>query len=146
MANDIDLELQDLADEFEFLGDWEERYRHLIDLGRRLAPLEDAERDEGHKVRGCASQVWLVTEPAPAAGLRLRGDSDSDLVRGLIAVLVRLFSERPAKDILTFDVKAAFAQLGFESAISTQRSNGFFAMVQRIRTDAEKIAAAEARS
>lgn len=139
MANDIDLALLDLADEFELLGDWEERYRHLIDLGRRLAPLAELERDEAHKVRGCASQVWLVTEPGPAASLSLRGDSDSDLVRGLIAVLVRLFSARPAEDILAFDVKAAFAQLGFDSAISTQRSNGFFAMVQRIRTDAETV-------
>jgi cysteine desulfuration protein SufE len=142
MTTSIDLELEQLADEFELLGDWEERYRHLIDLGRGLDPLQDAERGDANKVRGCASQVWLVTEPLADHEIRLRGDSDSSLVRGLIAVLIRLYSQRKASEILSFDVKAAFERLGFSSAISAQRSNGFFAMVQRVRRDAEAVGAA----
>ncbi len=141
MASPIDDDLTDLADEFELLGDWEERYRHLIDLGRKLAPLTEAERSDANKVRGCASQVWLVTEPQAERVLTFRGDSDSDLVRGLIAVLIRLYSERAAADILAFDVKGAFEQLGFAEAISSQRSNGFFSMVQRVHRDAEAMGA-----
>jgi cysteine desulfuration protein SufE len=141
MPSSIDPDLDDLADEFELLGDWEERYRHLIYLGRSLQPLTDVERGEANKVRGCASQVWLVTEPQPGRVLSFRGDSDSDLVRGLIAVLIRLYSGRAAGDILAFDVKGAFERLGFSAAISSQRSNGFFSMVQRVRRDAEAIGA-----
>jgi cysteine desulfuration protein SufE len=144
MASLIDQELQDLADEFDLIGDPNdpERYRHLMDLGRRLEPLNDTERTDANKVRGCASQVWLVTEPQMDRLIRFRGDSDSDIVRGLIAVLIRLYSGRAASDILDFDIKAAFARLGFDGAISAQRSNGFFSMVQRVRRDAEAIAAA----
>jgi cysteine desulfuration protein SufE len=136
----IATELDTLADEFDMLGDPmdPERYRHLMDLGRQLEPLSDAERSEANKVRGCASQVWLVTEPRDGV-LHFRGDSDSDIVRGLVAVLVRLFSGRPPQAILAFDIRAAFARLGFESAISAQRSNGFFSMVQRLRRDAEAM-------
>ena len=141
MSSPIDFDLDELADEFELLGDWEERYRHLIYLGRGLEPLTDAERGETNKVRGCASQVWLVTQPQPGQVLDFRGDSDSDLVRGLIAVLIRLYSGRAAADILAFDVKGAFDRLGFSAAISSQRSNGFFSMVQRVQRDAEAIEA-----
>jgi cysteine desulfuration protein SufE len=140
-ASPINAALADLADDFDLLDDWEERYRHLIDLGRHLDPLTDAERGEGNKVRGCASQVWLVTEPQAGHTLTFRGDSDSDLVRGLIAVLIRLYSGRAASDILAFDIKQAFDTLGFSEAISSQRSNGFFSMVQRVRRDAEALAA-----
>jgi cysteine desulfuration protein SufE len=139
MTTSIDAELSDLALEFDLLGDWEERYRHLIDLGRSLDPLTDAERAEANKVRGCASQVWLVTRPEAPRGLNVRGDSDSALVRGLIAVLIRLYSDRPTQEILAFDIKAAFDTLGFSGAITAQRSNGFFSMVQRVRRDAEAV-------
>jgi cysteine desulfuration protein SufE len=144
MPSSIDHDLQDLADEFDLIGDPNdpERYRHLMDLGRRLAPLVDAERVDANKVRGCASQVWLITEPQPDRTLRFRGDSDSDIVRGLVAILVRLYSQRTAAEILAFDIKAAFERLGFAGAISTQRSNGFFSMVQRVRRDAEAVAGA----
>ena len=140
MTDTITHELEALADEFDLLGDPTdpERYRHLMDLGRHLAPLGDAERSDVNKVRGCASQVWLVSEPKDGR-LWFRGDSDSDIVRGLVAVLVRLFSGRPPADVLDFDIKGAFARLGFENAISTQRSNGFFSMVQRLRRDAEAM-------
>lgn len=131
----IDAELAELADEFDLLGDWEERYRHVIDLGRALEPLDEAEHSEANKVRGCASQVWLVTE-REGDRLRFRGDSDAHIVRGLIAILLRLYSGRAPSDILAFDAKAAFGRLGLANALSTQRSNGLFSMVERVRRDA----------
>jgi cysteine desulfuration protein SufE len=133
----IDETLDDLAAEFELLGDWEERYRYVIELGRELAPLSEAERSEANKVRGCASQVWLVTEPTPDGGLAFRGDSDAHIVRGLIAILLRLYSGRRRQDILAFDAKSAFEKLGLAGALSAQRSNGLASMVARIRRDAE---------
>jgi len=126
----------ELAEEFEVLGDWEERYRYVIELGRDLAPLAEAERSEDNKVRGCASQVWLVSEPYLQGRLRFRGDSDAHIVRGLIAILLRLFSDRPAAEILAFDAPAAFAKLGLTGALSQQRANGLASMVARIRREA----------
>lgn len=133
--------LDDLAAEFDLLGDWEERYRYVIELGRELEPLGDAERSDANKVRGCASQVWLVTEPQADGTIRFRGDSDAHIVRGLIAILLRLFSGRAPGDIVTFDIKAAFDTLGLSGALSSQRSNGLAAMATRIRRDAEALAA-----
>ncbi|NBB16604.1 cysteine desulfuration protein SufE [Caulobacter sp. SLTY] len=135
MTSPIDADLDALAEDFELLGDWEERYRHVIDLGRALAPLSEAEHSEENKVRGCASQVWLVTEKEGGL-LRFRGDSDAHIVRGLIAILMKLYSGRTPDQILAFDSKAAFARLGLDGALSTQRSNGLASMVQRIRRDA----------
>ena len=132
----IDAELEDLAAEFELLGDWEERYRHVIDLGKGLAPLTDVERSDANKVRGCASQVWLVTERGPDGRLAFRGDSDAHIVRGLIAILLKLYSGRTPTEILGFDAPAAFTSLGLAGALSTQRSNGLYSMVERIRRDA----------
>ena len=129
--------LDDLAAEFELLGDWEERYRHVIDLGRELEPLTDAEHSEANKVRGCASQVWLITRQEPDGRLVFRGDSDAHIVRGLIAILLRLYSGRAPGAILDFDAKAALTELGLASALSAQRANGLGAMIQRIRRDAE---------
>lgn len=134
---DIETDLAELQGEFELLGDWEERYRYVIDLGGELAPLSEAEHSEANKVRGCASQVWLVTEPQADGSLRFRGDSDAHIVRGLIAVLLRLYSGKSAAQIRAFDAKAAFAALGLSGALSAQRSNGLASMVQRIRHDAE---------
>jgi cysteine desulfuration protein SufE len=136
----IDDIFEELSAEFDVLGDWEERYRYVIELGRELAPLSDAERSDANKVRGCASQVWLVTEHQ-GDRLAYRGDSDAHIVRGLIAVLLRLYSGRSADEILAFDAKAAFDQLGLSGALSAQRSNGLASMVARIRRDAEYAAA-----
>jgi cysteine desulfuration protein SufE len=133
--------LEELAAEFELLGDWEERYRHVIDLGRELEPLRPEERTEANKVPGCASQVWLVTRPREGR-VDFRGDSDAHIVRGLIAVLLRLYSGRAPAEILGFDAKAALSELGLASALSAQRSNGLGAMIQRIRRDAEALSAA----
>ena len=138
----IDAAFAELKDEFEVLGDWEERYRYVIELGRELAPLSDAERSDPNKVRGCASQVWLVTEPQADGGLAFRGDSDAHIVRGLIAILLRLYSGRPPAEILVFDAKQAFEDLGLTGALSSQRSNGLASMVARIRRDAEMAQAA----
>jgi len=108
----------------------------VIDLGRELAPLDASERTEANKVRGCASQVWLVTEIGEGGELKFRGDSDAHIVRGLIAILLRLYSGRTPTEILAFDAKAAFEKLGLTGALSAQRSNGLFSMVERIRRDA----------
>ena len=139
---DIDAELAELAAEFDVLGDWEERYRYVIDLGKDLAPLTDAERSDANKVRGCASQVWLETTIARDDGdpaiLTFRGDSDAHIVRGLIAIVLRLFSGRRPAEILDFDAPGAFETLGLKGALSQQRSNGLASMVARIRADAER--------
>jgi cysteine desulfuration protein SufE len=135
---------EELKDEFDILGDWEERYRHVIDLGRGLEPLSDEERTDANKVRGCASQVWLVRALGADGRLRFRGDSDAHIVRGLIAILFRLFSGRTPDEILNLDARAAFDRLGLIGALSAQRSNGLFAMVERIRRDAETAKAAPA--
>jgi cysteine desulfuration protein SufE len=128
--------LAELADELDFLDDWEERYRYIIELGKTLEPLSDEERNERNKVRGCASQVWLVTEPAPDDRLRFRGDSDAHIVRGLVAVLLRLYSGHSRAEIADFDAKAAVGRLGLSEALSSQRANGLAAMVERIRREA----------
>jgi len=136
----IDAELAELSAEFEVLGDWEERYRYVIDLGKDLTPLTDDDRSEANKVRGCASQVWLVSEPQSDGTLRFRGDSDAHIVRGLIAIVLRLFCGRRPQEILAFDAEAAFATLGLKGALSQQRSNGLASMVARIRADAKRAA------
>ena len=140
MADSIDTALEDLAAEFEMLGDWEERYRYVIDLGKDLTPLSDDERSEANKVRGCASQVWLVTEPQADGTVIFRGDSDAHIVRGLVAIVLRLFSGRRAADIAGYDIKAAFDRLGLSEALSTQRANGLASMAARVSRDAAALA------
>ena len=142
MTHSILQELDELAAEFDMLGDWEERYRYVIDLGRSLAPLSEAERCDANKVRGCASQVWLARQAGAGGHLDFRGDSDAHIVRGLIAILLRFYSGRTADEILAFDAGAAFERLGLSGALSAQRSNGLKSMVARIRRDAEAERAA----
>jgi cysteine desulfuration protein SufE len=144
MSRTIIEELDALAEEFDAFGDdWEERYRYVIDLGRELDDLTETERSEANKVRGCASQVWLVTSRGADGTLVFRGDSDAHIVRGLIAIVISLYSGRAPDEILGFDFRAAFERLGLKGALSTQRSNGLFSMIERIRRDAaaEKAAA-----
>jgi cysteine desulfuration protein SufE len=128
--------LDELSEEFALLDDWEDRYRYIIDLGRTLEPLSEAEHTDQNKVRGCASQVWLVTESGPGGVLHFRGDSDAHIVRGLIAILLRLFSDRAPDAILNVDARKAYERLGLSGALTAQRSNGLFSMVERIRRDA----------
>lgn len=129
-----DSRLEELAETFDFLDDWESRYRHVIDLGRLLPPLEESERVVASKIRGCASQVWLVSQIDAATGhVVFRGQSDASIVQGLLAVLLELYSGRPATEILALDPNAAMARLGFMEALTPQRSNGLAAMATRIQ-------------
>ena len=129
------MSLETLRADFDLFDDWEDRYKYIIELGNVLKPLSAAEHCDDNKVPGCVSQVWLVTEKQ-ADMLSFRGDSDAHIVRGLIAILLDLYSDRSPADILAFDARAAFEQLGLGEHLTPQRSNGFYAMVQRIRNDA----------
>ncbi|WP_084395600.1 SufE family protein [Henriciella aquimarina] len=124
----------DIAAEFDFLDDWETRYAHIIDLGKQNPTLEPDERSEETRVRGCASQVWMVLEEEPDDRLKIRAESDAMIVSGLIALLIRLFSEAPKQEILDFDAPAFLEQIGVTGALSAQRSNGLNAMLERIRS------------
>lgn len=138
------MELDELAETFEFLGDWEERYRYLIELGRKLPPMPEADHTEENKVRGCMSQVWLThrVNPGPPLTLQFQGDSDAHIVKGLIAVLLGLTSGKTPRQILDTDIASAFGRLGLESNISMNRRNGFYAMVERIKAMAAQAEAA----
>ncbi len=141
------MQIDELIDNFSFLDDWEDRYRYLIELGRGLPPLDDAERTPQTKVRGCASQVWLISHAqggGPDAVLTFRGDSDAHIVRGLIAVLFALYSGKKAGDILDIDERSVLAKLGLTDHLTPQRSNGLASMVARIKSDALAASAAEA--
>ena len=128
------LTVQDLYDTFEALDDWMERYKYLIDLGRQLAPLSDAERTEDNRVQGCISQVWLVADPAAESGvLTFRADSDAHLVKGLIAVALTLFNGKTPQDILATDPGDVYGRLGLDQHLSVNRRNGFVSMMQRIK-------------
>lgn len=129
------MDIDELADTFELLGDWEERYRYLIELGRKLPPMPESEHDDAHKVRGCMSQVWLAhtRQDGPPLRLEFRGDSDAHIVKGLIALLLGLTSGRTPREILDIDLAAAFTRLGLEQHISMNRRNGFYSMVERIK-------------
>lgn len=129
---DIQAELDQLIEEFDLLGDWESRIEYVIDLGKELAPLSDAEKTEGSKVPGCAAQVWLVGGVRDGR-LTFRADSDSALSKGNIALLLRLYSGRTPAEILAFDARAALDRLGLPQALTRQRANGLNAMVGRIR-------------
>ena len=131
----IDAELAALGEDFELLGDWEERIAYLIELGRGLDPLPDEERTDANKVRGCASQVWLVSRFEDGK-LHFRGESDALIPKGLIAVALRLSDGRPPAEILAFDAKAGLERLGLSGALPQQRANGLASMVARIRQEA----------
>ena len=137
------MQIAEIIDNFSVLDDWEDRYRYLIDLGRELEPLTDGEHAPAYKVRGCASQVWLITETegqGAEAVLKFRGDSDALIVRGLIAVLFALYSGKTAGEIVATDEKAVFVQLGLNGHLTAQRSNGLASMVARIKADANATA------
>lgn len=138
----VDEAIQELVDEFALLPDWEERISHVIELARSLEPLDESERAETNRVRGCASQVWLVSERRAEAPEKLyfRGESDAHLVRGEIAMLMRVFSGRTPAEILGVNPQALFERLGLKEALTTQRSNGLFAMIKRIQDEARAAA------
>ncbi|TDT92755.1 cysteine desulfuration protein SufE [Azorhizobium sp. AG788] len=129
--------LEDIFENFALLDDWDDRYRYVIELGRALPQLPDADRCDTNKVQGCVSQVWLATLVSPGPVLSFRGDSDAQIVRGLVAILFAMFSGRTARDILDADPVAVFERLGLKEHLTPQRSNGFRSMVARIRHDAQ---------
>jgi cysteine desulfuration protein SufE len=132
--------IDEIVENFTLLEEWDDRYRYVIELGRTLAPLPDADHTEANKVQGCASQVWLVTHVKPdgAAGptLTFEGDSDAHIVRGLVAILFALYSGKRAKEILATDAIALFDRIGLRENLTPQRSNGLRSMVERIRAKA----------
>jgi cysteine desulfuration protein SufE len=140
LCEDCLADFETIRDDFASLDDWEDRYRYVIELGHTLEPLGETGHNESNKVRGCVSQVWLEREARTSADgqliLHYRGDSDSHLVRGLIAISIALFSDRAPKQILAFDALGAFRTLGLEQHLTPQRSNGVRAMIERMRADA----------
>jgi len=135
-----------IISDFDLIDDWEERYRYVIELGRELPPMAEADHNEQTKVRGCASQVWLRSDvehnDAGEAVLRFSGDSDAHIVRGLVYITLAIFSGRTAHEILDIDTQSIFSQLGLTEHLTPQRSNGVRAMVERIRNDARQALAA----
>jgi cysteine desulfuration protein SufE len=134
---------EDIADTFEFLDDWEDRYRHVIELGKAMPPLEEAFRVPATKVEGCASQVWILPDidgTGPGATFRFRGESDAMIVRGLVAVLAALYNGLTVAEVLKVDEAAELGRLGLDAHLSAQRSNGLRAMVGRIRKLAAETA------
>jgi cysteine desulfuration protein SufE len=138
--------IDEIRDNFALLDDWDDRYRYVIELGRTLDPMPDAEHSAANKVQGCASQVWLSRQLRRSDGdepvLSYLGDSDAHIVRGLIAILLTLYSGRTPQEILATDATAVFDELGFREHLTPQRSNGLRSMVERIRTDARETLAA----
>ncbi len=139
--------IEEIVENFSLLDEWDDRYRYVIELGRGLIPLDESDRTEANKVRGCTSQVWLATvvdhdDRGPI--LTFSGDSDAHIVRGLVAILLALFSGRRTEEILSLDAIALFGRLGLREHLTPQRSNGFRSMVDRIRADAGAALAARA--
>jgi cysteine desulfuration protein SufE len=139
--------IEEIIDEFGLLDDWEDKYRFLIDLGRLLQPMSESGHREANKVRGCASQVWLEVQVdrSRCAGvpvLTFRADSDAHIVKGLIAILLAIYSGHTAPEILATDALATFRRLGLSEHLTPQRSNGVRAMVERIKSEARAAHAA----
>ena len=137
--------IDEIRENFELLDDWDDRYRYVIELGRTLEPMPEAEHSAANKVQGCASQVWLSRTIAHnetgEALLKYLGDSDAHIVRGLIAILLTLYSGQTPKQILATDAVAIFDEFGFREHLTQQRSNGLRSMVERIRNDAREATA-----
>ncbi len=132
-------DIQDMIDDFAFLDDWEDRYMHVIEMGKALEPLTKEESVPANKVNDCVSQVWLITK-RQGDQLFYRGDSDAHIVKGLVAIAIKIFSGRSVSDITAMDAETIMAKLGLSEHLSRQRSNGLQAMIARIKRDAETLA------
>ena len=133
--------IESIREDFGVLDDWEDRYRYVIELGRKLVPLDEKAHTAANKVQGCASQVWIdtrVSGPQDDPRLDFVGDSDALIVKGLIAIVFALLSGRPARQILATNAQAMLDSLGLKDHLTPQRSNGLASMVARIRSDAQK--------
>lgn len=136
---------EEIIDNFQLIDDWEERYRYLIELGQMMAPLPDSDRIPANKVLGCASQVWLKQKLEEKDGrtvLKLEGDSDAHIVRGLVALMIALYSGKTPEEALKIDPIKVLAEIGLEQHLTPQRSNGLRSMVERIRHNASEAASA----
>jgi cysteine desulfuration protein SufE len=131
--------IEELAANFALFDDWEERYRYLIDLGRKLPPMDDALKTDESLVSGCTSRVWMVAAPRGDM-FHFIADSDAHIVRGLIALLVASYEGRPVRDIAAIDIDKIFHDIGLDQHLSPNRRNGFFAMVERIKNLARQAA------
>jgi len=140
--------IDDIIENFTLLDEWDDRYRYVIELGRALPPLPESAHTDANKVQGCASQVWLTShvEPDGTEGpvLTFEGDSDAHIVRGLVAILIALYSGKTARDILAIDALDLFNRMGLRENLTPQRSNGLRSMVERIRTEASAALATAA--
>jgi cysteine desulfuration protein SufE len=126
--------LDDITGFFSFADGWEEKYGYVIELGKKLPPMPAELKNDTTKVRGCVSQVWLWAEKDETTGnIHWQGDSDASIVKGLVAILLAAIQDKPAEEIRSFDAKSLFIDLGLGEHLSPSRSNGFFAMVERIR-------------
>lgn len=133
--------LDEILDNFEFLEDWEDKYRYVIELGRTMPEFPDDKRIADYKIEGCVSQVWLIKDIDTSSDepvLTYSGDSDAHIVRGLVALVLTAFSGRKASDIIKFDTDGMFSQIGLREHLTPQRSNGLSAMVNRIKRDASE--------
>lgn len=143
------LTLDDILENFEFLDDWEDKYRYVIELGRTMPEFPDDKRTADYKVEGCVSQVWLVKsieENSDDPVLTYYGDSDAHIVKGLVALVLKAFSDRKASEIIAFDTDNMFNQIGLREHLTPQRSNGLSAMVNRIKRDAADARLADTAS
>jgi cysteine desulfuration protein SufE len=139
------LSIDTIRDDFAFLDNWEDRYRYIIDLGNELPPYPEMARDQAHKVQGCVSQVWLLTsrEGERDPILTFEGDSDAHIVRGLVAIMIALFSGRHASEIGAINAESVLKEFGLDEHLTPQRSNGLRSMVKRIKADAAQFLALE---
>ncbi|MEQ8823670.1 MAG: SufE family protein [Filomicrobium sp.] len=135
------MSLAEIRDDFEFLEDWEDKYRYVIELGKALPDLPEEAKSEANKVRGCVSQVWLETRLEDGK-LNFKGDSDAMIVRGLVAILLAIYQDKTPANILETDAREVFQELGLKDHLTPQRSNGFASMVERIQADAKAALAA----
>ena len=137
MTSTLKIGMDELVENFELLGDWESRFAYLIDLGKALPPMDEADKCEDNRVHGCQAQVWMKFDPEAEGKITISADSDAFIVKGLIAVLLLIYSGKPAREILNTDGSAVLSKLQLAEHLSPTRKNGLFHMVQRIRELAE---------
>lgn len=137
------ISIEEIFDNFEFLDDWDDRYRYLIELGRTLEPLPADRQNDSNKVQGCVSQVWLWAQPEQGMdpAIHFVGNSDAHIVSGLVAITLALYSNKKASEILDIDAIQMFSKIGLEEHLTPQRSNGLRSMIVRIKNDAQKALA-----
>lgn len=128
--------ITEMIEDFAFLTDWEDRYMHVIDMGKHLPPLRPTEKNEASKVKGCVSQVWVVSEHKDDV-IYFRGDSDAHIVKGLVAVVIEIYSGRTAQEIVDIDASDILQKLDLSEHLSPQRSNGLQAMIARIKAEGQ---------